>query len=160
MVEPTPNKNLIPTAIVIAGLIIAGAVIFVGLYGKQAGPEEGGSPAEKAAVVEPTALEEKEDESVPEPAVLEAFVQCLKDKGMKFYGAHWCGWCNRQRQEIGLLGEGLLYNECIDKESGEMTKECQEQGIQSFPTWVLSDGTKSPGYKPLENLAELSGCEL
>ncbi len=159
MVDPNnvANKNLMPFAIVISALIVAGAVIFTGLYlkGGEIGLEKAGEPA---AVVKPGTLPEESPEF--DTATLENFAQCLKDKGMKFFGAHWCGWCGKQREEVGPLGQELLYIECMDEETEQMTAECQQQGIQSFPTWILADGAKSPGYKPLQNLAELSGCEL
>lgn len=156
-----------PTAMVIAGLIVAGAVIFTGFYLKGSTPadlketlEEGAGPAAIEGT-EPAGEEtSQEGTSQYATATLESFVTCLEDKGMKFYGAHWCGWCNKQKEEIGQLGQELLYVECVDQETGEMTQPCQETGITSFPTWILADGTKNPGYKPLEDLAKLSGCSL
>lgn len=163
--ENTQNKNLMPYVIVISALIVAGAVIFTGVYlkGQEQGLgsglgevlEEGAGPA---AVVEQEPQEQQEPQY--EAAIVEKFVQCLKDKGMKFYGAHWCGWCNKQKEELGQLGQELLYIECVDQETGDMTQACQQAEITSFPTWVLPNGSKNPGYKPLDQLAQLSGCEL
>jgi len=41
----------------------------------------------------------------------------------------------------------------------ENQEACQEAGIAGYPTWII-DGEKAPGARPLETLAELSGCEL
>ena len=102
----------------------------------------------------------EETETVPEITSLEAFAKCLDEKGMKFYGAFWCSWCAKQKELFGEAVQYLPYIECSDEETQEMTPECQETGISSFPTWGLPDGEKSTGFKTLEQLTELSGCEL
>lgn len=148
------NKNLMPYALVVSALIVACAVIFTGVYLKSDNPEGGGAITEV----------EKESGEPEEPqydiAVLQGLAECLTDKGIKFYGANWCGWCKRQRELFGEAESALPYIECIDEETEEMTAECQERGISSFPTWISEDGVKSPGYKSIQDLAQLSGCEL
>lgn len=143
------NKYLIPIAIIIAGVLIAGAIVFVNQEKiEKAGP---------AAVVQP---EEPKEEPSVEVASLENFAKCLTQKGMRFYGAFWCGWCKKQKELFGEAAQYLPYIECSDPETRQLTPECQEAGITSFPTWQLPDGKKSPGFKTLENLAQLSGCQL
>lgn len=108
-----------------------------------------------------TGVEIPEDiEAGPERASLEVFAKCLDEKGMKFYGAFWCSWCAKQKELFGEAVQYLPYIECSDEETREMTPECEEAGIASFPTWGLPGGEKSPGFKTLEQLTELSGCEL
>ena len=156
MVENQRKNLILSIAIIIAGLVIAGAIIYInqGKGIKESGP---------TAVVQPEtspAEEELKEETPPVGASLEAFAKCLNQKGMKFYGAYWCGWCNKQKELFGEAAQYLPYIECSDKETGELTPECQTAGITGFPTWGLPDGTKYPGFKTLENLAELSGCQL
>ena len=110
---------------------------------------------------------EDSEESAPETqsnnldnASLETLAKCLKDKGMKFYGAYSCSWCNRQKELFGEAAQYLPYIECSDEQTGEMLLICQDANITSFPTWELPDGSKSSGFKELEKLIELSGCSL
>lgn len=93
------------------------------------------------------------------PEELEALAKCLSEKGAKFYGAFWCGWCNRQKESFGEAAQYLPYVECSDEETREITVLCKEAGISSFPTWEI-EGEKSSGFKELEELAELSGCSF
>ncbi len=216
-------KNLIPISIVIAGILIAGALIYLNQGKVTEEVSEGLSPqqvAEKAinyinenfdvggtasliSVAEENGVykihlkigekeydsyvtkdgkllftegidleteTEDEEEEVPngqaqEPEgqekpsedKLEALAKCLSEKGAKFYGAYWCGWCNRQKESFGEAAQYLPYVECSDEETREMTAPCKEAGISSFPTWEI-EGEKSSGFKDLEELAELSDC--
>ncbi len=109
----------------------------------------------------PQAIDLTEIEAEPEqPSSLEEFAKCLKEKGMKFYGASWCSWCKKQKELFEEDVEYLPYVECIDEETDEVTAECQEAGISGFPTWKLPNGEMSSGFKSLEELSELSGCAL
>lgn len=90
---------------------------------------------------------------------LKDFAKCLGGKGMKFYGAYWCGWCKKQKEMFGKAAQYLPYVECIDEKTQQMTSQCQEAGIQGFPTWEFQ-GKKESGFKTLEQLSKLSGCEL
>ncbi len=156
-INDNTTKNIMPYALVVSALIVAGAVIFTGVYLRSAPGdidrvlEEGGGG--QASVVTP-------EEPEYDIAILQGLAQCLTDNGMKFYGADWCGWCKRQKELFGEAVNALPYIECVDEETQEMTAQCQEVGISSFPTWISADGTKSPGYKSIEDLAQLSGCEL
>lgn len=88
---------------------------------------------------------------------LENFAKCLADKGAKFYGAFWCSWCDQEKKLFSEAAQYLPYIECSDQETREMLPVCQAAGITNFPTWEFN-GEKSPGFKTLEELAELSGC--
>ncbi len=110
------------------------------------------------------ALPEKEEEPVsPEKEhseeKLETLAKCLSKSGAKFYGTYWCGWCNKQKEIFGEVAQYLPYIECAKAETRELTPECQKAGITGFPTWEFN-GQKNPGFKTLEELAKLSGCQL
>lgn len=79
-----------------------------------------------------------------------SLAQCLKDKGVKFYGASWCGYCNKQKAMFGDSAKDLPYIEC-----GNGSK-CA--GITGFPTWVFPNGERKSGQVSLDQLRELSGC--
>ncbi len=88
------------------------------------------------------------------------FAQCVTDEGMTMYGAWWCSHCNEQKEAFGDAFELISYTECSAPGSRTMSDECDEAGIEGYPTWVLSDGTMMPGKKTMEELAEISECEI
>jgi len=151
------TKNQTSVAIIIAALIVGAALVSAAwLYTDKVGLEKDGP----AAVVQPEipGEEPKDEEKNPEEKMsLENFAKCLTEKGSKLYGASWCGWCQQQKELFGEAVQFLPYIECIDSETQQMTLECQAVGIEGFPTWVFG-GEKNTGFKPLEQLAELSGC--
>jgi glutaredoxin len=82
------------------------------------------------------------------------FAMCLKEKGVKMYGADTCPHCQEQKKLFkGSFGY-VDYIEC-----NQNPQECQKQEIQAYPTWEI-DGKKVTGRKSLSELAELSGCSL
>lgn len=148
------NKNLIAVAIVIAGGLIAGAVIYTS---QEKMEKEGPAALVKPAISEEKSLTEKPSEL--DSTILETFAKCLTKKGAKFYGAFWCGWCKRQKQLFGETAKYLPYIECSDPKTRQLNDICKKAGIRGFPTWEFN-GKKSSGFKTLEELAELSGCKL
>lgn len=87
------------------------------------------------------------------------FAKCLTDKGVKFYGAYWCGHCQAQKAAFGDSFKYVNYIECVEGKYGQK-KVCEDEKITSYPTWVFPDGTRKSGEVPMESLAELSGCKL
>jgi hypothetical protein len=81
--------------------------------------------------------------------------QCLADKGVKMYGTTWCSHCNAQKEDFGAEAKGVL--PFIDCEKEQAT--CQKAGIQGYPTWKFSDGSKLPGRQDLTKLAKKTACE-
>ena len=90
---------------------------------------------------------------------LETLAKCLSEKGVKFYGASGCGYCKKQKEVFGEAAQYLPYIECIDEETRKMTSQCQEAGIQGFPTWEFF-GEKKSGFKTPEELSQLADCPL
>jgi len=102
---------------------------------------------------------------------LDEFAQCLTDKGIEMYGAHWCPWCQEQEKLFGMtsiteLGsfEYIDYIECGEDvpEGWKFTtdiQKCQSAGISGFPSWKYN-GEIMSGMQSLEKLSEWSGCEL
>jgi len=106
-------------------------------------------------------LREVETETeLEQPSSLESLAKCLSEKGMKFYGASWCSWCKKQKELFEDAVEYLSYVECVDGESDELTAECQEAGVEGFPTWRLPGGEMVSGFKTLEELSQLSDCSI
>lgn len=142
------GKNLIFIAIIVAALIIAGAIIYVSQEKKTESPS-------------PVALEETEQETgEPETTQLDEFAKCLTDKGAKFYGAYWCGHCKNQKELFGNSLQYVNYIECADTETGEWKENCTNAQITAVPTWEFADGERELGVQSLEKLAQISGCPL
>jgi len=207
------NNKLIPIAIIIVGVLIAGVIVYTNYQkpleaeqGKLLSSQEAGEKLinfinnnilqeqTKASLIEaveenglykvkfdvegeevewhitkdgeiilPQAIDLTEVEAETgsdQPASLEEFAKCLTEKGMKFYGAEWCSWCKKEKELFAEAVQYLPYIECVDEESDELTAECQEAGISSFPTWQLPNGELVSGFKTLEELSELSGCSI
>ena len=93
----------------------------------------------------------KSDESIANTA------KCLKEKGVKFYGASWCGHCNSQKKMFGDSEKFLPYIECSNPDRTTL-KECTDAGIDGYPTWVFPDGKRQSGAMTLEQLKEASDC--
>lgn len=94
--------------------------------------------------------------------VSSAFVNCLEEKDVKFYGAYWCPHCSDQKEMFGDQKQALLdnvYVECDPKGDDAKPGECKDNNIQGFPTWII-DGEKYPGVQSLDRISSLSGCSL
>lgn len=89
-----------------------------------------------------------------------ALAKHLTAKGATFYGAYWCGYCNRQRQLFGASAAAALpYVECAADGYQSGSAKCRAQAeVTGYPTWEIN-GQFYGGYKSLEELARLSGFE-
>lgn len=85
----------------------------------------------------------------------ETLAKCLTAKGVKMYGAYWCGHCKNQKDMFGEAFQYIDYVECTQDQAA-----CDAAGISGYPTWVGPDGTKYPGEKTLESLAQTFGCDI
>lgn len=94
------------------------------------------------------------------PGKYDQFAQCLSEKGAKFYGAFWCPHCQEQKRMFGKSAELLPYVECSLPDGKTRTKECIDAGIESYPTWIFADSTRTTGEQQLSALAEKTGCTL
>lgn len=88
------------------------------------------------------------------------FATCLKDKGVKFYGAFWCPHCQNQKALFGRSAKLLPYIECSNPDGQGQNQLCNDAKITGYPTWEFPDGTREGGEVSLERLSELSSCQL
>jgi thiol-disulfide isomerase/thioredoxin len=93
------------------------------------------------------------------PGKFTSLAQCLDEKGAKFYGAFWCPACESQRTQFGKAQNDLPYIECSNQDRSQ-TDICNNENIQSYPTWKFVDGSVITGVQSFEFLAEKTGCEL
>ena len=98
------------------------------------------------------------------PGKYDTFATCLKDKGALFYGAFWCPHCQAQKKLFGSSAKLLPYVECSTADASGQLPICIEKKIESYPTWILADGTRIPTENSagvtLETLAAKTSCEL
>ncbi len=94
------------------------------------------------------------------PGKLDGFAQCLKDKGVTFYGAFWCPHCQNQKALFGNSKKFLPYVECSTPNGQGQTDICKANKIASYPTWVFADHSTSTGEVALDVLSAKSNCPL
>jgi len=95
------------------------------------------------------------------PGKLDTFAQCLKDKGVVFYGAFWCPHCQKTKGLFGSSAKLLPYVECSTPNGQDQTQICKDKGITSYPTWTFPNATTTlTGERTLEELSAVSGCPL
>jgi len=104
-----------------------------------------------AYVARPAATSEELD--------LEALAGCIGDSGAVFYGAWWCPFCKRQKQEFASHAWLLPYVECYAEGTRELLPVCEDEEIKSFPTWVFPDGSSQSGLITPGRLARLTDCQ-
>ena len=88
-----------------------------------------------------------------QPATAE-FAECLTDQGAVFYGTDWCSHCRDQKKLFGEHFDKVNFIDC-----DEARAVCLSAGIEAYPTWIISK-QKYLGTKSLDELGELTGCEL
>ncbi len=122
----------------VAGAIIIAAVLFAGYVSWSSYQGEVNAPG----------------------ASLGSFVQCIKDKGVVFYGAFWCPHCQRTKAEFGASASQLPYVECSTPDGNNQTQVCIDKGINEYPTWIKADGTRITGEHTLQELSSDFDCPL
>jgi len=94
------------------------------------------------------------------PGKLDGFAQCLSDSGTKFYGTFWCSHCQAQKKEFGSSAKYLPYIECSTSDGQGHLDVCKEAGIEGYPTWVFTDGSRISGEVSLDTLSTKTQCVL
>jgi len=165
-VQKAQKKNLIPLAIIVGCFIVAGALLIVngdkvsGYFNDLSARLRENNPEQNNEQNQSQNQNQNTNENQNQGTVSyeEKLAKCLTEKGVKFYGANWCGHCNNQKAMFKDAVKYVPYIECIDVKTGGLTAECEAAGIEAFPTWILADGTKQMGEMPLSELAQLTGC--
>lgn len=94
------------------------------------------------------------------PGQYDQLALCINESGAKFYGTFWCSHCQNQKKMFGSSAKYLPYVECSSPDGKEQLDICKEAGIEGYPTWVFSDGSRQAGEISLEVLAEKTNCPL
>ena len=93
----------------------------------------------------------------------DAFARCLKDRGVKMYGAYWCPHCQEQKEKFGIASFKLApYVECgIQGDLHGVAQVCKDEGIKHYPTWQFPPmGERVERIFTLEELSDRTGCPL
>jgi hypothetical protein len=95
--------------------------------------------------------------TVPEHPSARPLAEHLTAIGAKFYGASWCEHCQQQKSYFGKFAGSLPYIECKPGgPSAPMTRQCLDNGISVFPTWVIND-RRFERVLSITDLKEFSG---
>ena len=96
-----------------------------------------------------------------QPGKYDSFAQCMKDKGVVFYGAFWCPHCQATKKQFGNSEKLLPYVECSTPDGQSQTQICIDKGVKQYPTWTRpSDDTRITGEHTMQELSDFSGCAL
>ncbi len=96
-----------------------------------------------------------------QPGTFDTFAQCLKDKGVVFYGAFWCPHCQNTKAMFGNSAKLLPYVECSTPDGKGQTQICIDKEIKNYPTWTFPNATTTlTGEHTLQELSQASECPL
>jgi hypothetical protein len=125
--------------------------IFVTKDGELAGTM---SPLTMAAPTQTEQPAEIGDYTEEDLVKLGEFSSCLATKGIKIYGANWCGWTKKLVVETlgGFDVAGDAYIECTEE-----AELCSEEGVTGYPTIKLN-GEVYTGERTLASLGEATSC--
>jgi glutaredoxin len=88
----------------------------------------------------------------PSPDYAQKLAVCMSQKGITFYGRLTCPYCQAQIKIFGNAFKSINFVNC-DVESSLCS------GLEGVPAWKIN-GQMNYGVKTLEELSNLSNCEL
>jgi len=88
------------------------------------------------------------------------FAKCLTSSDTKFYGAFWCPHCESVKEQFRDSAKYLPYVECDPRGDNSQSNLCTELGIERYPTFIFSDGSRLVGAGSMSELSQRSGCSL
>jgi hypothetical protein len=101
----------------------------------------------------PTQTQQPSAYSTEDQAKLLEFNTCLAEKGVKIYGANWCGYTVRWVEALGGYSTvSPVYIECTENDA-----LCREEGVTGYPTTKIN-GQAYNGARTVEAIAQATGC--
>ncbi len=93
---------------------------------------------------------------------MDAFAQCLAQKGATMYGAYWCPHCSEQKEKFGESFKYVHYVECgiPGQPPSAQTQPCKDMQIKKYPTWTFADGDRMEAPQSLQSLGQKTGCKV
>jgi glutaredoxin len=111
-------------------------------------------PSQEASLISKSQASAQTNSSNVLPEV--ALASHLRQIGAKLYGAHWCPYCNQQKEVFGKEAFAQIdYVECDPAGKDARTHLCKQANVKGFPTWEIN-GKLHTGLRSLQDLAELS----
>ena len=95
----------------------------------------------------------------PQAPDLVQFAKDLAASGAVFYGASWCSACTSQKE---LFEDGQIYLPFVEVTNSDRTPNdiAFAENIESYPTWVMPDGSRILGTTDLATLAQAAGISI
>jgi hypothetical protein len=92
----------------------------------------------------------------------DALARCLKDRGVKMYGAWWCPHCVEQKEKFKASFEYVPYVECgIKGQTQGQSQVCKDENVKHYPTWQFPPtGERVERIFSLQELSDRTGCPL
>jgi hypothetical protein len=92
----------------------------------------------------------------------DALARCLRDHGVKMYGAWWCPHCQDQKEAFGASFEYVPYVECgVKGDPHAQSQVCKDEQINHYPTWQFPPtGERVDRVFTLEELSDRTGCPI
>jgi hypothetical protein len=94
------------------------------------------------------------------PGQYDSLAQCIKDRGVTFYGAFWCPHCQEQKASFGKSARLLPYVECSTLDGSGQLVVCRDKKIEGYPTWIFADSSRKAEVLTPEELSEITKCPL
>ena len=92
---------------------------------------------------------------------LGALAKCLTEKGVQFFGTHWCPFCTQQKEMFGETARYLPYIECApDRATSEEIAMCEAANVRGVPHWRFPDQRQIERIMSIQSLIEYSGCVI
>ena len=93
-------------------------------------------------------------------AEVDAFAQCITEKGAVMYGTFWCPHCANVKKMFGSSFRYVTYVECDPRGENEQSLLCIEKEIQNYATFEINNNPDSwlVGEPTFEELAVATGC--
>lgn len=97
------------------------------------------------------------DTTNPSTPAKTALAEHLKNHQSRLYSTFWCPYCKQQKDLFGRgAAQQITVIECDPNGKDAQPKLCLDAKVTSFPTWEIN-GRLYPGFRSLEELADLSG---
>ncbi len=101
----------------------------------------------------PTQQPEASAYSSEDLVALGEFNECLATKGVKLYGANWCGWTAKWVETLGGTNAvSPIYVECTVEDA-----LCAQEEVTGYPTTKIN-GEAYNGARTIEAIGQATGC--
>lgn len=141
------------TLILIITAIVSASVVSYNCRSKQCGDEYAGVCFDEDSILYQCNVEEETCSLKDWDAA--NMMKHMEEESIVIYGSSRCGWCKKQVEEFGSLGEHLsnkgLYIDCYDSKNKDVCAD-----VRGTPTWKINGEIVSSGYMKLEDIPSIA----